>query len=1106
MEGEGNVAEAAAELDREKMALQKTEEGDVHVPYLVRMVVKYPCRVMCLSMGTSLLLVAILLGCMAGGVIQFELDTNPDSFNVKFDDMADRWDAAQAITDSGKTTDYSPAHVKSSDPLDDASNSTHDRTTPKATRGGNIFDEDHLAEILAFEKEVVKLDGYTDFCARKDGDYSAPCEEFFFTPRLITHAEDISMPQQVYGCCDCDGNATVASTPANKVCASKSSVPVCINPHGGSNVTKGIVPNGKASSMASVKTILPNLADTLGCGIETEKHSMVGVIKGLFDRKFSSANPTSSSTRSYMSLGVWFKRSEQPSGTKEEREKFWEKWENEQWAKMEPFGIVQIKNLVDKHNADESKLVRIAWFGPSAVTLEILQGILGSAQIVMVAMVIVLIYMVYHTKSIFLGVLGQAHVLISFPVTWFFYRVVFQLHYMGMLNFISMFVIIGIGADDIFVFVDAWKQAKLQGPKVNKDLETRMAWAWRRASSAMLITSLTDACAFYVNIFSSVIVVRIFGVFMGTLVMINYILVITWFPAVVIVYTRLWPDEKWGRKNTCSCWGRCSVVGCTCCPHKSPVQVGNNKQATERGAAEEPRSPPKPHPIEHFFREVYAPKVMKSPVHRGMVAFVFLVFVSVFLAFAVQIKASEKDFKAESFLNSTNLMRMINTLDRFQGARDFEIGHFMWGSGNNGMKAVNRKGADNNNPKDFGSPVFDDYFDPYSVAAQEHVIKTCNWFRENKYIVYDPSYPKEKGIYCHMEHFRDWVIAVNKTFPVADREEFGDLIANFTAQPSQEKCAGLTYNKYCLAYYYTIQNYPSTLRVGPDELENAWAGDIRWRCTGDIGEECTKTGSISHLAIRFNVSIKWDTGALYARPIADSLEAIMKKANEAGGDHMQGFQFIRNLYVNMRTQEIMYVASFTGAAVSGLVAFLVLCFSTMNILVSAYAMLNIMGIVISCIGYMVMIGWQLGTIEGICITVCIGFSVDFVVHVAIAYIESKAASRYEKVRQALGEMGISVVGATLTTGVSSLIMIFAPMIPFSKIGIFIVFDIFMSLLFAIGLFPAMLASFGPEGDSGSIEFILKASWCPYMKKAGIATRAARVMPAAEKDNKPAEEK
>merc|ERR1711871_1894532 len=247
---------------------------------------------------------------------------------------------------------------------------------------------------------------------------------------------------------------------------------------------------------------------------------MVGVIRGLFDRKFSTGNPISSSTRSYMMLGVWFPKSDYPSGTKEEREAFMTEWEDKQWEKMEEFGIVKLKGLVDRHNADESKLVRVAWFGPSAVTLEILQGILGSVQIVMVAMVLVLMYIIYHTNSIFLGVLGQAHVIISFPVTWFFYRVVFQFHYMGMPNFISMFVIIGIGADDIFVFIDAWKQARLEGAGVNKNLETRMAWAWKRASSAMLITSLTDACAFFANVFSSVVVVRIFGVFMGTLVMV----------------------------------------------------------------------------------------------------------------------------------------------------------------------------------------------------------------------------------------------------------------------------------------------------------------------------------------------------------------------------------------------------------------------------------------------------------------------------------------------------------------------------------------------------------------------------------------------------------
>ena len=107
-------------------------------------------------------------------------------------------------------------------------------------------------------------------------------------------------------------------------------------------------------------------------------------------------------------------------------------------------------------------------------------------------MVVVQFYIIYHTQSIFIGVLGQLHVLVSFPVTWFLYRVIFQFKYMGMLNFMSMFVILGIGADDIFVFVDAWKQAQLEGPAVNKNLKTRLHWAWNRAASAMLITSLTD--------------------------------------------------------------------------------------------------------------------------------------------------------------------------------------------------------------------------------------------------------------------------------------------------------------------------------------------------------------------------------------------------------------------------------------------------------------------------------------------------------------------------------------------------------------------------------------------------------------------------------------
>ena len=48
----------------------------------------------------------------------------------------------------------------------------------------------------------------------------------------------------------------------------------------------------------------------------------------------------------------------------------------------------------------------------------------------------------------------------------------------------------------------------------------------------------------------------------------------------------------------------------------------------------------------------------------------------------------------------------------------------------------------------------------------------------------------------------------------------------------------------------------------------------------------------------------------------------------------------------------------------------------------------------------------------------------------------------------------------------------------------IYFSLFLHLsilLFAIGLFPAMLATFGPEGKSGSIKHILCHNGCPWKR-------------------------
>ena len=74
------------------------------LPWYIEKIVDEPCKVMACSMGTACFIIFLLIVFLATGVIEFELDTSPDSFNVKFDDMADRFDANRAVDKEMETT------------------------------------------------------------------------------------------------------------------------------------------------------------------------------------------------------------------------------------------------------------------------------------------------------------------------------------------------------------------------------------------------------------------------------------------------------------------------------------------------------------------------------------------------------------------------------------------------------------------------------------------------------------------------------------------------------------------------------------------------------------------------------------------------------------------------------------------------------------------------------------------------------------------------------------------------------------------------------------------------------------------------------------------
>lgn len=103
--------------------------------------------------------------------------------------------------------------------------------------------------------------------------------------------------------------------------------------------------------------------------------------------------------------------------------------------------------------------------------------------------------MMIHTRSPWLTLLGIFQVVFAIPLAYFFYVFVARLTFFPFLNFIGVFVSAALGADDLFVAVDKFKNARIMNPKGSTaDIA---AIALPDAASAMLLTTSTTAVAFF---------------------------------------------------------------------------------------------------------------------------------------------------------------------------------------------------------------------------------------------------------------------------------------------------------------------------------------------------------------------------------------------------------------------------------------------------------------------------------------------------------------------------------------------------------------------------------------------------------------------------------
>jgi len=719
-------------------------------------------------------------------------------------------------------------------------------------------------------------------------------------------------------------------------------------------------------------------------------------------------------------------------------------------------------------------------------------------------------YMAFHTRSFFIASLGMFEIICSFPVALFIYKLIYRIEYLGNVQILSIFVVLGVGADDVFVFYDAYKQSQFEPREtVSGSTLTRVLYTSRRASKAIFVTSFTTMGAFFATSLSEVMPISAFGILSATMIAVLFVVNVLMFPPALFLYS-LYLDkfkvccfctkanykrtERYDLETATTTLSMASLGDVVVNEENNDIetsQEGTSKkmEAAPNAGVEDNASSntPRPmdtldseanikrlRPIERFFRNQFYTFISYRPVCYIVIAgFLSLLSVSLKLALELETPAQQEQWYPTAHL----MQAYANDRTRFSVSADDRVVPLDVCFGVRGMDTSKTNHWDIDQ---VGKLQVDETFDITPPASQLHLLNACRALRiapcdvsgcqDGLLVMSRPvisssdddstagveedatqtslNEQRASGVSCFMESFEAYVKDErNLTFPIDDKTTFLKELWNFRADS----------RFYVFKHSIGFLPYDETKPIVPGENEL----------------------DIFFVKITVQTTLKYPTTAKVARPVFRVWEAWVKTLNEEAPPGMQNaIQTAYNSWTWMVTQEALVRNTFQGVTICFVMAYLVLVLSTMNFLTGAIATVTIAGVVVTVMGLGVrgVMRWDLGIGESIAAVILIGLSVDYCVHLANAYTEAPklfAKTRGEKTRRALMIMGVSVTASAMTTVISGSMLWLCVLKFFSKFAFLITVTITSSYLWSILFLPAALICFGPEGDRWSLEPAVK---------------------------------
>lgn len=327
-------------------------------------------------------------------------------------------------------------------------------------------------------------------------------------------------------------------------------------------------------------------------------------------------------------------------------------------------------------------------------------------------------------------------------------------------------------------------------------------------------------------------------------------------------------------------------------------------------------------------------------------------------------------------------------------------------------------------PLEDGGSGYDENFDFAKPSTQMLVMQMCEavMAQAEKLAVREPR--------CFLDDFKVWLATQGEgRFP--------------SRRPDPEMHSKL--NAFVTSYY-----------------SKAWRKSVGF---GDDGQR------VKWVSLQFAVNLAQTMPASQAWDWAQRWDTFIEERNVIARDRGPGNLAFHtsSLWVRAETEIRIVYSTLECAGISIFCSLAVVIIFTGNLALAVYLILSIMCVIVCLAALMFgVLGWSFGAVEAVGFIVFVGFTVDYTLHMAESFNQSKQKTRFSRVQEALFRTGGAVFASAVTSFLGSLPLLLCTIQLFPKFGLSILMNTVLSLLFSLGFFCAVLSVIGPVDSFGSI--------------------------------------